>query len=340
MEFIHKKGVVHRDIKPENLLLTESGHLKLADFGSVKLLQELEMVVAGHDYDAEMEPPRKTSFVGTAEYASPEVLDGGMASTAMDWWSFGCMFYQMIVSKPPFRGGSQYLTFQKIEQMDYTMPGVGVMPLEAADLVKKFLVKDPKERLGGAPGDIEKIKSHPFFEGVDWDEIRSMKAPEYVEVTPREPETEENTADFLEITPSEAQTTRVRGATAAFLWSGDDHKEEDGENIWGDILMGEETIVKMGTVKKYKGMFYRKRILVLTDMARLLYIDPGKMELKGEIPLNDPTLEVTLKNDHAFRLHSSLNEYVIDTGSSGDASGWVKSLQEMQTFLNGISKPK
>jgi 3-phosphoinositide dependent protein kinase-1 len=261
-----------------------------------------------------------------------------MASTAMDWWSFGCMLYQMIVSKPPFRGGSQYLTFQKIEQMDYTMPGVGVMPLEAADLVKRFLVKDPKQRLGSSPGDLDEIKSHPFFEGVNWDEIRSTKAPEYVEITPREEETEENTADFLEITPSEAQVTRVRGATAAFLWSGDDHIEEDGDNIWGDILKGEETIVKMGTVKKYKGMFYRKRILVLTDMARLIYIDPGKMEQKGEIPLNDPTLEVSLKNDHSFKLHSEAKEYVIDTGGSGEAAKWVNSLQEMQKFLNGISK--
>ena len=334
LEFLHKRGVVHRDLKPENLLLTEAGHLKLADFGSVRLLQEIEMVVIGQNYDPESEPERKTSFVGTAEYASPEVLDGGMASIAMDWWAFGCLFYQMIVSKPPFRGGSQYLTFQKIEEMDYTIPGVGVMPLEAADLVKKFLVKDPKQRLGSKLSDVAEIKSHPFFEGVDWSNIRKSEAPKYVEIT-KEVESDGgvDVADFLEITPSEPQTSRVRGATAAFLWSGDDHQDADGENIWAGILSNDETIVKMGTVKKYKGMFYRTRILLLTDKARLLYIEPNKMELKGEIPL-DNNLELILKNDHSFKLNTVKNDYVIDTQGSHDAEEWISAIREMQQFIN------
>ena len=207
LEFLHKKGVVHRDLKPENLLLTDEGHLKLGDFGSVKLLQDVEMVAAGTDYDRSAEPERKTSFVGTAEYASPEVLNGGMASTAMDWWSFGCLFYQMIVSKPPFRGGSQYLTFQKIEQMDYHMPGVGVMPLEAADLVRRFLVEDPKQRLGY--NGVEEIKAHAFFEGVDWSRVWEMTPPVPVEITRQEGDSEDE-QDFLEIAPTEASHGHVR----------------------------------------------------------------------------------------------------------------------------------
>ncbi len=73
----------------------------------------------------------------------------------------------------------------------------------------------------------------------------------YVEVT-REEEDEDEVADFLEIERGGApQMERLRGATAAFLWSGDDHKEEGGESVWGNILNPDETIVKMGKVKKY-----------------------------------------------------------------------------------------
>lgn len=342
---MHKKGVVHRDIKPENLLLTEDGHLKIADFGSIKLLQDIEMIAAGSDYDAGAEPERKTSFVGTAEYASPEVLNGGVASTAMDWWAFGCLFYQMIVSKPPFRGGSQYLTFQKIEELDYSIPGVGIMPLEAADLVRKLLVTDPKKRLGSGPGGAEEIKSHPFFAGTDWSSVRQGTAPTPVEIT-REESDDENCADFLEIAPTEANmgnvrdlqaspevTGRNRGATEAFLWSGDDHVDAGGESLWTHILSADETIVKQGKVKKYKGMFYKKRLLLLTDKARLVYIDPQSMEVKGEIPLYRD-FSAAVKNDHAFTVDSGGKHYVMDTQETGGAVAWVDAITEIQDFIN------
>jgi len=329
---------VHRDLKPENLLLTEEGHLKLGDFGSVKLLQEIEMVAAGNEYDPSVEPERKTSFVGTAEYAAPEVLNGGMASTAMDWWSFGCLFYQMIVSKPPFRGGSQYLTFQKIEELDYTLPGVGVMPLEAADLVKRLLVTDPKERLGSGPGGAEEIKSHPFFAGLDWSRVREMTPPEVVEITRKE---DSEADDFLDIIPTQANVGHVRdvggqrgrGATEAFLWSGEDHHEAQGESVWTGILADDESIVKEGRVKKYKGMFYKKRLLLLTDKARLLYLDPSNMQLKGEIPL-DSRLQLTVKSDHSFIVRTGEKQYIMDTQGAKEAVNWVESITEMQEFIN------
>ena len=73
------------DIKPENVLFSASGHLKLADFGTARKLAAEECSGSGGPGGAK----RRGSFVGTAEYVSPEILKDQMPTTAADMWSFG-----------------------------------------------------------------------------------------------------------------------------------------------------------------------------------------------------------------------------------------------------------
>ena len=148
--------MTNSDLKPENLLLDADGHLKLIDFGSAKpLFLPPQARRSGN---------RATSFVGTAEYVSPEVLTNGGVSYASDLWALGCIVYQMLAGRPPFKGASEYLTFQLITARDLSFPE-GFPPV-AADLVDRLLREQPAQRLGAR--DLDDLRAHPFFEGIDW----------------------------------------------------------------------------------------------------------------------------------------------------------------------------
>ncbi|GAP90111.2 putative agc pdk1 protein kinase [Rosellinia necatrix] len=179
IEYMHSRGVIHRDLKPENVLLDDQLHVKITDFGTARLLTDPRMPQAPPKIEdmgtssrgKEQDDSRAASFVGTAEYVSPELLTNKNACKASDLWAFGCIIYQMLAGRPPFKGGSEYLTFQKIVNLEYEFP-IGFPPA-ARDLVERCLVLDPTQRLT-----IEHIKNHEFFDGQQFGKILwRTKAP-------------------------------------------------------------------------------------------------------------------------------------------------------------------
>ncbi|KAK5997378.1 Serine/threonine-protein kinase ksg1 [Cladobotryum mycophilum] len=166
IDYMHSRGVIHRDLKPENVLLDDQMHVKITDFGTAKLLNDPRDPKSSEneergvqDVDArDGEDGRAASFVGTAEYVSPELLTHKNACKASDLWAFGCIIYQLLAGRPPFKAGSEYLTFQKIVNLEYEFPPG--FPPAAQDLVERCLVLDPARRLT-----IEHIKNHEFFDG-------------------------------------------------------------------------------------------------------------------------------------------------------------------------------
>lgn len=117
---MHSKYVIHRDLKPENILMDEKHHLKVTDFGTAKDCNE-DMNGDG-DQGADGKKKRRPSFAGTAEYVSPEVLQDKPATYESDLWSYGCILYQMYTGRVPFKGLSEYLTFQKILKGEIKWP--------------------------------------------------------------------------------------------------------------------------------------------------------------------------------------------------------------------------
>ncbi|KAJ4142456.1 serine/threonine protein kinase [Fusarium falciforme] len=130
IDYMHSRGVIHRDLKPENVLLDDQMHVKITDFGTAKLLKDPREDASAATASGAPDPGRgkgdednrAASFVGTAEYVSPELLTHKNACKASDLWAFGCIIYQLLAGRPPFKGGSEYLTFQKIVNLEYEFP--------------------------------------------------------------------------------------------------------------------------------------------------------------------------------------------------------------------------
>ena len=177
IDYMHARGVIHRDLKPENVLLDDEMHVKITDFGTAKILdvpkrppKDVGDSGAGNPLDGS-EDNKANSFVGTAEYVSPELLTDKKACKSSDLWAFGCIIYQLLAGRPPFKAGNEYLTFQKIVALEYQFP-TG-FPEVAKDLVERLLVLDPASRLS-----IEHIKNHEFFDGMNWGRgLWRQKAP-------------------------------------------------------------------------------------------------------------------------------------------------------------------
>ena len=172
IEYMHRRGVIHRDLKPENVLLDDKMYVKITDFGTAKILGMSENTTGDATFQSDgVDDNRASSFVGTAEYVSPELLTDKNACKASDLWAFGCIIYQLLAGRPPFKAGNEYQTFQKIVALDYQFPRG--FPEVAQDLVERLLVLDPQRRLT-----IEHIKNHPFFDGISWGRsLWQQKAP-------------------------------------------------------------------------------------------------------------------------------------------------------------------
>lgn len=92
LEHLHAQGIVYRDCKPENILLDDHGHVRISDLGLAVQIPEGDMVIGR---------------VGTVGYMAPEVIDNEKYSFSPDWFSFGCLIYEMIEGQAPFRYESE-----------------------------------------------------------------------------------------------------------------------------------------------------------------------------------------------------------------------------------------
>jgi len=125
------------------------------------------------------------SVVGSPEYMSPEVTSGLSAdgsaqgySEEVDWWSLGCVFFEMLLGLPPFQGDTPQEIFDNIHNWRVIVPDLlgrnRLYLSEEAFTLLNSLLCAPSDRLGK---DIEKLKGHAFFKGLDWEHLHRIMPP-------------------------------------------------------------------------------------------------------------------------------------------------------------------
>lgn len=137
LEYAHRHNLVHRDIKPGNVMLTNDGKIKVMDFGIARALEDSGATMTQTD-----------AVVGTAQYLSPEQARGEQVDTRSDLYSCGCMLFELLTGRPPFRGDSAVaVAYQHVAEMPPVPSSITHdIPPVIDRVVMKSLAKKREER--------------------------------------------------------------------------------------------------------------------------------------------------------------------------------------------------
>uniref|UniRef100_A0A8C7HF97 3-phosphoinositide-dependent protein kinase 1 n=1 Tax=Oncorhynchus kisutch TaxID=8019 RepID=A0A8C7HF97_ONCKI len=338
LEYLHEKGIIHRDLKPENILLSEDMHIQITDFGTAKQL--------------------------SSDSKQGRCLSTGISECLSDLWALGCIVYQLVAGLPPFRAGNEYLIFQKIIKLEYEFPEK-FFP-KAKDLVEQLLSLDPSKRIGCEEmGGYDPLRGHPFFETISWGDLHVQTPPKLTPYLPAMSEDDEDCYGNYDDLLSQFSSMQVAQSSSSHSLSTPETippapqrsssnieqyiHDLDNNSFELDLLFSEEEkqllldkqtsgnpwhqfvennlILKMGPVDKRKGLFARRRQLLLTEGPHLYYVDPVNKVLKGEIPWS-PELRPEAKNFKTFFVHTPNRTYYL-MDPSGNADKWCKKIQEV-----------
>ncbi|TIC93897.1 Serine/threonine-protein kinase cek1 [Colletotrichum higginsianum] len=123
-------------------------------------------------------------FVGTPDYLAPETIKGEKQDESSDWWSVGCIMFEFLYGFPPFHADEAEEVFENILARKIQWPDENEcepVSEEAKDLINKLLCMEPQSRLGANreekfPCGGDEIRSHPWFEGINWETLLQDEA--------------------------------------------------------------------------------------------------------------------------------------------------------------------
>merc|ERR1719440_2461814 len=204
MEHLHERHIVHRDLKPD-IMLDEKGWPKVADFGLAKFC-------VGKTF----------TLCGTPNYMAPECFHAAGHGLAVDWWSLGCLTYELMAGKTPFESalGNFQQLYRRI-QAGIPKPEKFPWPRSFGPDLPKFLFcllqTNPSSRLPARHHGIAKLQGHAWYEGFDWTAYRERKFTAPV-IPP--------SLGSLKPCVSDEKAENSGAALAAFDWDDDDDEED------------------------------------------------------------------------------------------------------------------
>jgi serine/threonine protein kinase len=139
LQYAHERGLVHRDVKPANILMTSEGRALLSDFGIVRLVQKDDNATTLTHMGA---------FVGSPEYAAPEMIVGKPVDRRVDVYALGVILFQMLTGRLPFAGATPVALMMMQAQQPPPAPrslNPDISPAVEA-VILKALAKEPGER--------------------------------------------------------------------------------------------------------------------------------------------------------------------------------------------------
>ena len=141
LEFSHRHGIIHRDIKPGNVMLTNTGQIKVMDFGIARALASSGSTMT-----------QTSAVIGTAQYLSPEQARGESVDARSDVYATGCVLYELLCGQPPFVGDSPVSVAYQHVREDARPPSLinRDVPPAVDAVVIKALAKNPLNRYQSA----------------------------------------------------------------------------------------------------------------------------------------------------------------------------------------------
>jgi len=159
--YSHDKGIVHRDIKPSNVMVSQTGQIKVMDFGIARALADSASTMT-----------QTSAVVGTAQYLSPEQARGEVVDHRSDLYSAGCVLFELLTNRPPFQGESPVsVAYQHVREAPPLVSDFNNQVSPAMEsVVGKALTKDPARRFQTAEEFNQAIQKALIGIGVDEDD--------------------------------------------------------------------------------------------------------------------------------------------------------------------------
>ncbi|MES1921604.1 hypothetical protein MHBO_003134 [Bonamia ostreae] len=155
LEALHKKRFAHLDIKPGNILIDSNFRIGLTDFGLSEIVEDV----------------KELQIKGSPMFMAPEILKGRISLEA-DLWSLGVTMYMCITGSRPFDFKNAFVNKKLDLRAVYSAITSDIkyppMSEQCEDLMRKLMKTSKEERLGAGKDGFEKLKRHPFFNGIDW----------------------------------------------------------------------------------------------------------------------------------------------------------------------------